>query len=72
LFYHFVSDMAWFGGDQTSDYHIVNARLARTFQLGGKQGSVEVVGQNLAGDYFDFSNKVISKRKLFIGVRVPL
>jgi len=72
LFYHFVSDMAWFGGDQTSDYHIVNARLGRKFILGGKQGSIEIVGQNLAGDYFDFSSKVVSKRKLFVGVRLPL
>jgi len=72
LFYHFVSDMAWFSGDQTNDYHIVNVRLGRKFILGGKQGSIEIVGQNLAGDYFDFSNKVISKQKIFVGVRVPL
>lgn len=72
FFYHHVSNMAWFGGNPTNGYHIVNARLGREFNLGSGKGRFEIVGQNLAGDYSDLHDSTISNRKLFIGVRLPI
>lgn len=71
LFYHYVSNVDWFSGNPDLTYQIVNARLARKIHLAGRQGSVEIVGQNLAGDFADLTSNAVSRKKLFIGVRLP-
>ena len=73
LFYHYVSNVHWFDGtDLPNGYHIVNARFARSFGPGANKASFEIIGQNIAGSYFDFNDHLLLDRTVYLGIRLPL
>lgn len=70
LFYYWVSEAGWFSS-ATQGYHILNARLAKTFQIGGRKMQLELLGQNLAGSYRDFDNNAVLDRRYYLGIKIP-
>jgi iron complex outermembrane receptor protein len=52
-FYH-VSNMEFFGGDETGGFATMDARLAWKLRSNSMRGEVSLVGQNLLNSYFDF------------------
>lgn len=73
VFYHYVSTMQWFNGTRLDDgYNIVNVRLGKNFRIGSRQASLEVIGQNLSGEYIDMINEIKLQRTWYVGVRLPL
>jgi iron complex outermembrane receptor protein len=65
-FYH-VSNMKFFGGDETGGFSTLDARLAWKLRGDSVRGEISLVGQNLLNSYFDFdassgSSAVMDKR----------
>jgi len=71
LFYYYVSELGWFGGT-SSDYHVANLRLAHRFRPGSRSPELELIGQNLAGKYFDFRDYAVSDRRYYLGLKIPI
>jgi len=53
--YYYLDEMSWtlWGGDLDA-YDRVDARLAKTFDLQNAELKIELIGQNLGGDYTEF------------------
>ncbi len=54
LNYIHVGDMRWYIDSDLEAYEILNARIGRTIDLGARDVEVELIGQNLLGDYADY------------------
>jgi len=73
LFYHYVSNVNWFNGTSNPDgYHILNARIARSMNFGSRKGVIELIGQNMTGTYYDFTDTLKMYRSVYMGIRIPL
>jgi iron complex outermembrane receptor protein len=70
-FYH-VSNMEFFGGDETGGYAALDARLAWKLRTNDMRGEVSLVGQNLLNSYFDFdsspSSTALMDRRFYINL----
>ncbi len=63
--YYYLDDTAWIlwgcefetGNCDADGYDRVDARLAKTFQLSGADLKLELIGQNLGGDYKEFHRR---------------
>ena len=67
LGYYYLDDTAWivWGGDVES-YDRVDMRIARTFNIGRSSLKLELIGQNLGGDYHDFSQNNLFETRTFV------
>lgn len=72
LFIAYQDEMIWLGGDKTDAYTKVDLRIGKQFNVGGKSVDVELIGQNLAGDYADFSQEVTWEPIAFVRGRLEL
>ncbi|WP_438951167.1 TonB-dependent receptor plug domain-containing protein [Porticoccus sp.] len=53
--YYYLDDMVWIlWGSETEAYRRFDARIARHFTLQGADLKLELIGQNLGGDYVEF------------------
>jgi iron complex outermembrane recepter protein len=67
LGYYYLDDTAWiaWGGDIES-YGRVDMRVARTFNIGRSSLKLELIGQNLGGDYHEFSQNNLFETRTFV------
>jgi iron complex outermembrane receptor protein len=65
--YYYLDDMAWtfWGGDRDS-YDRVDLRVARAFNVYGSRLQLELIGQNLGGDYHEFNQNNVFETRTFI------
>lgn len=52
--------------DYAGDYNTVDARLAYRGRLGNKEIEISLVGQNLTGDYYDYSERRVFDKRYFV------
>ena len=67
--YYYLDDMAWilWGGDVEA-YDRIDARIAKSFQLQNAELKLELIGQNLGGDYQDFNPRNNFETRAFVRV----
>lgn len=67
LGYYYLDDMAWilWNGDVES-YDRVDMRIAKTFGVGSSSLKMELIGQNLGGDYHEFSQNNEFETRTFV------
>lgn len=54
--YYYLDEMAWIlWGADTDSYERVDLRLAKHIRLNGSDLKLELIGQNLGGDYYEFN-----------------
>ena len=65
--YYYLDEMAWilWSGDIES-YDRVDMRVARTFNIGRSILKLELIGQNLGGDYHEFSQNNLFETRTFV------
>ncbi|MDX2465034.1 MAG: TonB-dependent receptor plug domain-containing protein, partial [Porticoccus sp.] len=65
--YYFLDDMSWvlWGGDVES-YDRVDMRIAKSFQFSGSRLKLELIGQNLGGDYHEFNQNNVFETRTFV------
>lgn len=69
--YYHVDAMGWFNTLTTiPGYDKVDVRIARKVKLGDSRGTMELVGQNLAGNYFTFEPGSTTERRVFVKLRL--
>src|SRR5205085_10730029 len=66
--YYRVSQMRWLdqGDDDDTHYDALDARLAYHLRVAGLRGTLALVGQNLAGSYFDYRNAMVLTRRYLL------
>jgi len=69
--YYYLDEMAWilWGGDRES-YDRVDMRVAKTFDIGQSSLKVELIGQNLGGDYHEFNQNNLFETRTFVRATV--
>lgn len=69
--YYYLDDMAWvlWGGD-TESYDRIDMRIARTFNFGGSDLKLELIGQNLGSDYKEFNQRNVFETRTFVRATV--
>ena len=67
LGYYYLDEMAWvfWGGDRES-YGRVDMRIAKSFEFSGSRLKLELIGQNLGGDYHEFSQTNVFETRTFV------
>ncbi len=67
LGYYYLDEMAWtfWGGDRES-YGRVDMRIAKSFNLNGAGLKLELIGQNLGGDYNEFNQNNVFETRTFV------
>ncbi len=69
--YYHVDDMGWFDGLTTiPGYDKVDMRIARKVKIGNSKGTVELVGQNLADNYYTYEPNSSFERRIFVKLRL--
>ncbi|TNF08936.1 MAG: hypothetical protein EP323_00860 [Gammaproteobacteria bacterium] len=54
--YYYLDDMAWIlWGADTDSYERVDLRLAKNLRFNRADLKLELIGQNLGGDYYEFN-----------------
>lgn len=73
LGYYYLGEMSWifWGCDasfncDTPSYDRVDLRLARSFRFNGANLKLELIGQNLGGDYFEFNRRNRFETRTFL------
>lgn len=56
------------GGDDTGDFSILNWRIAKRFHTSNGKGQVSASFQNMNGDYFDYSDEQVFKKRIFFSL----
>jgi len=69
--YYYLDNMSWilWSGDLDS-YDRVDVRLARTFYIGKSSLKLELIGQNLGGDYHEFNQSNVFETRTFVRASV--
>lgn len=77
---YYVGTMGWFDNPSTTppsytephvpEYTKVDFRLAKKIRGPGYEATVELVGQNLAGSYWDYTATVVADRRYYVKVRI--
>lgn len=67
LGYYYLDEMAWvlWNGDVKS-YDRLDMRIAKTVNFGSSDLKVELIGQNLGGDYHEFSQNNEFETRTFV------
>jgi len=65
--YYYLDEMAWifWGGDRES-YDRVDIRIAKNFKFSRSKLKVELIGQNIGGDYREFNENNVFETRTFI------
>ncbi|MGV6806793.1 MAG: TonB-dependent receptor plug domain-containing protein [bacterium] len=69
--YH-MSELDWLDGNFIDEYIRVDAQLRYGFQWGNNSGSIALVGQNLGGDYSEFSRNNVFETRFYLTVQMEL
>lgn len=68
---YYTDEMGWFENiTRNPEFTRVDIRLAKKFHTAAYAGTVELVGQNLAGPYYDYTPTVVMDRRIFVKLRV--
>jgi iron complex outermembrane receptor protein len=69
--YYYLDDMSWilWSGD-IETYDRVDVRVARTFYIGKSSLKLELIGQNLGGDYHEFNQNNVFETRTFVRASV--
>lgn len=67
LGYYYLDDMAWilWGGDREK-YDRVDMRIAKMLNFSGSSLKLELIGQNLGGDYHEFNENNVFETRTFV------
>ena len=65
--YYYLDEMSWilWSGDLES-YDRVDVRVARSFYIGKSGAKLELIGQNLGGDYHEFNQNNVFETRIFV------
>jgi iron complex outermembrane receptor protein len=65
--YYYLDEMAWtlWGADRDS-YDRVDLRVAKSFNLNSSRLTLELIGQNLGGDYHEFNQANVFETRTFV------
>ncbi|MEE8387355.1 MAG: TonB-dependent receptor, partial [Acidiferrobacterales bacterium] len=68
---YYVGAMLWIdAGSVNRDYTKVDLRIAQKFKTASANGTIEFIGQNLAGQYFDHNPAAMLDRRFYIRLRM--
>ncbi|MEE8482278.1 MAG: TonB-dependent receptor [Acidiferrobacterales bacterium] len=68
---YYVAEMLWIDtGTVTPEYTKVDLRIARKFKTASANGTIEFIGQNLVGQYYDHENTTFLDRRYYIRIRL--
>jgi iron complex outermembrane receptor protein len=68
--YYKLSNIKFFGGDNTGDYNTLDLRVAQRLRLGRTRGELALAGQHLTGDYFDYDDQGVFDKRFFLSLRL--
>jgi len=72
FFVYVQSSVDWRNGDAIGQFARVDAQLTWHFQLGASPGQVQLVAQNLGGDYAEFNRENRFETALYLRARLDL
>jgi len=65
--YYYLDDMSWIvWGDDIESYDRVDMRVAKTFNYSSSSLKLELIGQNVGGDYHEFSQNNEFETRTFV------
>lgn len=71
LGYYYLDDMSWIvWGDDIESYDRVDMRVAKTFDFSSSSLKLELIGQNIGGDYHEFSQNNVFETRTFVRATV--
>jgi len=67
LGYYYLDDMSWIvWGDDIESYDRIDLRVAKTFDFSSSSLKLELIGQNIGGDYHEFSQNNVFETRTFV------
>lgn len=64
--------MNFYSGDFTDGVRAVDVNFRKEFKVAGQDGTLQLLWKNLRGPYYDIEEKTVSKRAVYLTLKMDI